>query len=366
VKDYWGEKLPVNVGQNNFDSIRYDMYRDETVELQAFLSGEFDFREENIARVWASGYDSPALRAGKIIKERIDNKVPQGMQGFAFNLRRSKFADRRVREAIALTMDFEWMNKALFYSAYKRDDHYFVNTPYAAEGLPSKEELALLTPFKNELPPALFTEPFTLPVTDGSGNNRAQLIKADKLLNEAGWVIRDGKRVNAKTGEPLTFEFLFHSPAYEKLASPLRPHLKKLGIDTVLRTVDEAQYIKRLETFDFDLTIVIANKSVFYPGAEQMNWWHSSQADQQGSNNYIGVKNPVIDALLAHIVSAKTEAELRPAGRALDRVLLWEHYMIPQVYLSAWRIAYWNKFGRPRIVPPYSLGFQAWWIKKQN
>jgi len=364
VKNYWGDKLPVNVGQNNFDSIRYDMYRDEAVELEAFKAGEFDFREENIARVWAGGYDCPALRDGRIKKERIENKVPQGMQGFAFNTRRDKFKDRRVREAIGLTLDFEWMNKSLFYNAYKRDTSYFLNTPYAAEdSLPSPEERALLAPYKDQLPPGLLTQAFHLPKTDGSGNNRPQLIKADKLLTEAGWVIKDGVRVNAETHQPLTLEFLFQTPVYEKVASPMRRNLKKLGIEAGIRNVDDAQYVKRLETFDFDLIMLVVNRSVFYPGEEQLTWWHSSQADQQGSNNYVGLKNPVIDALLAKITGARTESEMRPAARALDRVLMWEQYMIPNWYLGAWRVAYWDKFGRPSTIPPYSLGFQAWWVK---
>lgn len=363
VKDYWGDKLPVNVGQNNFDAIRYDMYRDETVELEAFKAGEFDFHEENIAKRWALGYDCPGLREGKLKKMAIPNKVPQGMQGFAFNTRRAKFADRRVREAIGLTLDFEWMNKSLFFSAYKRDTSYFLNTPYAAEGLPNDQERTLLEPFRDSLPPGTLDQPVHFPMTDGSGNNRAQLVTADKLLSDAGWVIRDGKRVNEKTNEPLTLEFLFQSPTYEKVASPMRRHLKKLGIDATIRIVDDAQYVKRLETFDFDVMMIVINRSVFFPGVEQLTWWHSSEADQQGSNNYVGVKNPVIDALLARITTARTEEEMRPAARALDRVLLWENYLIPNWYLGSWRTAYWDKFGRPDIVPPYSLGFQAWWIK---
>jgi len=312
VKDYWGDKLPVNVGQNNWDSLRYDMYRDDVVELEALKAGEFDFRAENIARIWATGYDCPALREGKLKKEVIPNKMPQGMQGFAFNVRRGKFADRRVREAIGLTLDFEWMNKSLFYDAYKRDTSYFLNTPYAVEdALPDAAERALLEPFKSDLPADIFTRPFRLPVTDGSGDNRAQLIQADKLLTDAGWVIRDGRRVNAKTGEALTLEFLFQLPTYEKVASPMRRSLKKLGIDATIRIVDDAQYEKRLETFDYDMIMIVVNRSVFYPGAEQMFWWHSSQADQQGSSNYVGVKSPVIDALLARITSAKTEEEYR-------------------------------------------------------
>jgi microcin C transport system substrate-binding protein len=363
VKDYWGEKLPVNIGQNNFDTLRYDMYRDETVALEALKHGEYDFREENVARIWATGYDSPALTEGRLKKMLVHHEVPQGMQGFMFNVRRDKFKDRRVREAIALTLDFEWMNKSLFYSAYHRDTSYFSNTEFAAPPLPGKDELALLEPFKADLPPELFTTEFKLPVTDGSGNDRAELIRADKLLVDAGYVIRDGRRVNAKTGEPLNFEFLFQSPAYERVAFPLRKHLKQLGIDASIRMVDSAQYIKRMETFDYDVVMMSVNTGLFYPGYEQMMLWHSSIADQQGGNNYAGVKSPVVDALVAKITSAKTEADLIAAGRALDRVLLWEYYMIPHWRLNAYRVAYWDKFAWPSTPPKYSLGFMTWWLK---
>ncbi len=363
VKDYWGAHLPVRVGQNNFDRIRHDMYRDESVAVEALKAGNYDLREENVARSWATAYTGGAFDTGKLKKELIANEVPQGMQGFAFNLRRAKFADRRVREAIGLTLDFEWMNRSLFYSAYKRDESYFLNTPYAAKGLPDDREKALLEPFRDQLPSGLLTEEFHLPVTDGSGNNRAQLIKADKLLSDAGWVIKDGKRVNAQTGEALTLEFLFQSPAYERVASPMRKHLKQLGIDASIRVIDDAQYVKRMETFDYDLVMLVVNRSVFFPGTEQVLYWSSSQADQQGSDNYGGIKSPVIDALLSRITSANSEEELLPAGRALDRVLLWENYMIPNWYLGAYRVAYWDKFGRPKIQPKYSLGFpQIWWI----
>lgn len=363
VKNYWGDKLPVNVGQNNFDTMRYDMYRDEVVALEALKAGEYDFREENIAKLWATGYESPALKEGRMKKELIKNDVPQGMQGFVFNLRRSKFADRRVREAIALTLDFEWMNKTLFYDAYSRDTSYFIHTDFEAKEVPDAEEKALLEPFKDSLPPALFTEPFRLPVTDGSGNNRKQLKRADALLTEADWVVKNGVRQNAKTGEKLTFEFLLHSPTFERVCAPMRKHLKQLGIEATIRVVDEAQYVKRLETYDFDLVSNWINRWVFFPGNEQSIYWHSSQAAQEGSSNYAGVKSPVVDALLARIASAKTQEELHPAGRALDRVLLWEHYMIPHWNLSAYRVAYYDKFGRPPQTPKYSLGFQTWWIK---
>jgi len=364
VKDYWGANLPVSKGQYNFDTIRFDFYRDETVALEAFKAGQYDIREENVARIWATGYDSPALQQGKFKKETIPHEIPQGMQGFDFNIRKSKFSDAKVREAISLTLDFEWMNKTLFFNAYQRDKSFFENTPYAASGLPDDAEKKLLEPYRSELPERLFTEAFSLPVTDGSGNNRKQLVEADKLLNAAGWMIKDGKRVNIKTGEPLTVEFLFQSPVYERVASPMIKHLKTLGIDASIRIVDDAQYIKRLETFDYDIIMDVFNKWVFYPGNEQSVYWDSSQATQEGSNNHVGTKSKAVDALVLAINNAKTEAELKIAAHALDRVLLWEHYVIPNWYLGAFRLAYWDRFGKPPVMPKYATGYiQTWWIK---
>ena len=365
VKDYWGKDLPVNIGQNNFDIIRFDMYRDETVALEAFKSGAYDLREENVSRVWATGYDSPALQAGKIKKEVIPNQVPQGMQGFVFNLRKSKFADRRVREAIGLSLDFEWMNKSLFFAAYKRDSSFFLNTPYAAKGLPDAQEKVLLEAYKEELPPEILTKEFALPISDGSGENRTALEKADKLLTDAGWIIKDGKRVNAKTGEELKLEFLLQSPAFERVVSTMRKTLKRLGIDASIRVVDDSQYIKRIESFDYDLVLDVFNRWVFFPGNEQITYWHSSQATQEGSNNHAGLKSPLVDSLLAKINSAQTEEELSAPARALDRFLLWENIVIPNWYLGAYRLAYWDKFDRPKTAPKYSNGFpNTWWLKQ--
>lgn len=363
VKNYWGDRLPVNIGQNNFASMRYDLYRDETVALEAIKAGEYDFREENVARAWATGYDCPAVQDGRLIKQIYPNKIPQGMQAFAFNTRRARFADRRVREAIGLTLDFEWMNKALFFGAYKRDKSFFLNTAYAAPPMPDAAEIALLAPFRDDLPPGILTQPFELPVTDGSGNDRPQLIKADKLLTDAGWIIRDGVRVNAKTGEKLTFEFLLQSAMFERVASPMRKHLKQLGIDATIRIVDDAQYIKRVETFDYDVMLSVFNRGVFFPGNEQQFYWQASEADQPGSENLAGVKNKVVDALVARIIAAKSEPELRAAAHALDRVLLWENYVIPHWNISAFRLIYSRKIGMPRIWPDYSLGLGTWWIK---
>lgn len=362
-KDYWGAALPVNVGLSNFGAIRYDLYRDEHVALEALKAGEYDMRQENIARAWAVSYDSPALREGRMKKEKFDNDVPQGMQGFVYNTRRAKFADRRVREAIGLTLDFEWMNKTLFFDAYSRNSSYFLHTEFEAKGVPEGEELALLEPYRDQLPPELFTTPFSVPVTDGSGNNRDQLKKADALLKEAGWVIKNGARVNEKTGEKLAFEFLLHSPSFERVCAPMRKHLRQLGIEASIRIVDEAQYVERLKKYDFDIVSNWINRFVFYPGNEQLTYWHSSQAEQEGGNNFSGVKRELVDTLLARITGAKTLDELRPAARALDRVLLWEHYYIPHWNLSALRIAYWDKFGRPAVTPPYALGFESWWLK---
>ncbi len=364
VKDYWGEKLAVNAGQNNFDSLRYDMYRDENVTLEALKAGEYDFRQEYIARNWATAYDSPAVKDGRLVKRVIPHDIPQGMQAFVFNTRQPRFADRRVREAIDLTLDFAWMNKTIFYSAYQRDESFFGNTPFAASGVPQGRELALLAPFREQLPPGLFSAPFQMPVTDGSGNARGNLIKAQKLLEEAGWVVKDGKRVNAQTGEKLTIEFMLHQPTMERVVGPMRRNLERLGIESAIRRVDDAQYQKRVDSRDFDVISIWINRGVFYPGNEQAAMWQSDQADIKGSNNLSGAKNPAVDAALAQLAKARDLETLTAAGRALDRVLLWEHYVIPHWRSQGFRIAYWDKFGMPQVTPKYSLGFQTWWMKQ--
>jgi microcin C transport system substrate-binding protein len=344
--------------------MHYDIYRDETVMLEAFKAGNYDFREEMIARNWATAYNFPAIRDGRVIKRVIPNEVPQGMQCFVFNERRSKLSDRRVREAIDLAFDFEWMNKALFYNAYKRNTSFFGSTQFEAKGLPSKGEIALLEPYKKDLPPELFTQVFHEPATDGSGNARANLLKAAKLLDDAGWVVKNGKRVNAKTGEKLTLEFLLVQPSMERIVSPLRKNLERLGIDATIRTVDDSQYQKRLDSKDFDVISQWFNRNVFYPGFEQKSLWHSSQADIAGSINYAGTKSPVIDMLVDRIVTAKDLASLTDAARALDRVLLWEHVVLPHYRFQGYRVAYRNIFGMPKTDPKYALGIGFWWIKK--
>ncbi len=366
VPDYWAKDLPVNKGQYNFQRISYDMYRDENVTLEAFKAGEYDFRQEYIARNWATGYDSPALKDGRFKKEAVPDGRPQGMQAFMFNTRQPYLADRRVREAIGLTMDFAWLNRTIFYGAYMRNTSFFKNTPFAAEGVPAGEELKLLKSFADKLPAELFSEPFKQPETDGSGNARSNLIKAQKLLEEAGWVIKDGKRVNAATGEELKLEFMLRQPTMERVVAPMRKHLARLGIDTLIRRVDDAQYQKRIDTHDFDIISVWLNRGVFYPGNEQMTLWHSSQADVKGSNNTGGLKHPAVDAALERLINARDLEDLTVAGRALDRILLWEHVVIPHWHSGTFRIAWWDKFNMPKVAPRYGLGFQTWWMKSAD
>ncbi len=363
VTDYWGAKLAVNVGQYNFDSMRYDMYRDENVTLEALKAGSYDFRREYIARNWATAYDAPAIKDGRIIKREIPDGTPQGMQAFIFNTRLSKFADRRVREAIGLTLDYEWVNKTIFYGAYERNKSFFENTEFQETGLPQGKELELLKPYADMLPPALFNQPFANPVTDGSGNARENLLKADRLLSEAGWTVKDGKRVNDK-GEQLSLEVMLRQPTMERVIAPMRKNMERLGITSSIRMVDDAQYQKRTDNYDFDMVSIWINRGIFFPGNEQVALWHSSQADVKGANNLAGLKNKAVDGILDALTKAQDKDSLVAAGRALDRVLLWENVVIPNWHSGFFRVAYWDKFGMPKTTPKYNLGFQTWWVKQ--
>jgi microcin C transport system substrate-binding protein len=364
VDDYWGKYLPVNTGQHNFDIIHYDIYRDETVGVEALKAGRYDFREEYIARNWATAYNIPAVKEERLIKKAVPHKIPRGMQAFLFNLRQSKFSDARVREAIGLSMDFQWMNETLFYGAYSRNTSFFQSTDFMATGLPSEGESKLLEPYKDQLPPALFDKPFVLPQTDGSGYPRANLLKAQTLLEEAGWVLRDGIRVNEQTGEILTVEFMMRQRTFERVVGSMIRNLKKLGITASFRFVDDSQYQKRIDSRDFDVISIWWNLGVFFPGNEQISYWHSGQADIAGGNNLSGLKSPVVDHLLGQLTQAHTLDQLTPAARALDRVLLWNHIIIPHWHISSWRLLYWDKFGRPDITPDYGIGLESWWSKE--
>ena len=364
VKDYWGRTLPSQVGLNNFDRVQIDIYRDDVVSAEGIKSHQFDYFEEFIARNWATSYDTQAVREGKLVKARIPHKIPRGMQGFLFNTRLPKFNDPRVREAIDLSLDFEWMNPRLFYGAYSRNSSYFNNTDFAASGLPTGAEKALLDPYRKNLPKSTFTTVYKVPTTDGSGSSHDNLVRAQKLLEDAGWVMKNGVRTNAKTGEVMTIEFLMMQRTFERVIAVMRHNLKRLGIESTFRYVDASQYQKRIEHRNFDIISIWWNQGLFYPGQEQFMYWHSSQADVEGSQNLGGVKNPAVDKLVDRIRSAQTLEQLKPLGRALDRVLLNEHYVIPHWNINAWRVLYWDQFGRPPITPAYNPAVDSWWAKE--
>ena len=361
VVDYWGADLPVRRGQDNFDVIRVDYYRDPTVAMEAFKAHEYDFRAENASKVWATAYVGEAFDDGRIIKQEIAHSIPTGMQGFVFNTRRAKFADPRLRRALGYAFDFEWTNKNLFNGAYSRTESYFSNSELASSGLPDAAELALLEPFRDQIPAAVFNEVHETPKTDGSGNARRNLRTALKILGQAGWAIIDGKLINPVDGEPLEIEFLIVSPLFERIIAPYVKNLEKLGVGARIRLVDSAQYQKRLEDFDFDMVVASMGQSLS-PGNEQNNFWTSAAADTPGSRNLAGIKDPVVDSLVATLIAAADRETLITATRALDRVLLSGYYVVPHWHIRSFRVAYWNKFARPAITPKYSLGFDSWWI----
>jgi microcin C transport system substrate-binding protein len=361
VPDYWAANLPVKRGRENFDTIRYDYYRDMTVALEAFKAGAYDIRSENTAKLWATGYDGPALRAGLIQKVEIPHSRVAGMQAFGFNTRRDFFADRRVREAIGYAFDFEWTNKNLFNGAYVRTRSYFDNSELAATGLPSPEELQILEKYRGQVPDEVFTKAYEPPKTDGSGNVRDNLRKALDLLKQAGWSVKNEALVNDKTDRPMVFEILLDQPEFERIVLPFIANLKRLGIAARVRTVDTSQYEERMRSFDFDMAVVGFGASQS-PGNEQRDFWGSATADQRGSRNLLGVKDKVVDDLIDLVVSASDRASLVTRVRALDRVLLWSFYVVPNWHLSVSRVAYWDKFERPKESPKYGVDFMAWWV----
>jgi len=359
--NYWGKDLPVNRGLNNIDRLRYDYYRDVTVALEAFKAGAYDLRVENVAKQWATGYDFPALSKGLVKKETFPNQMPSGMQGFAFNLRRSLFQDPRVRQALAYAFDFEWSNRNLFFGQYTRTRSYFDNSELAGQGLPTVEELALLEPLRQDLPAEVFTTAYQPPVANDDGQLRANLQQAMKLLQAAGWVFRDRKLVNGKTGEPFRFELLIDDPTWERIALPFARNLERLGIEMNVRSVDSAQYENRLRDFDFDMVVYVWGQSLS-PGNEQREFWSSAAADQSGSRNIIGLKNPATDRLVEQVVAAPDRTSLVTRVRALDRALQWSFLVIPHWHISQSRIAFWDKFGYPAVTPLQGVQLDAWWV----
>ena len=359
--DYWGKNIPIKKGTENFGVIQYEYYKDRSIEREAFKSGDIDLFSENTSKDWATSYDTPAVQNGLIKKELIEHQNPQGMQGFAFNTRKEIFEDKRVREALSYAFDFEWTNKNLFYNAYKRTNSFFENSELASSGVPSGRELDLLNDYRELLPQKLFQEEYNPPKTDGSGFMRKELQEATKLLQDAGWELQEGKLINKKSGSKFEFELLLVSPAFERIVLPFKDNLAKLGIDVSVRTIDSAQYQNRLDGFDFDMIVSTFSQSLS-PGNEQRNFWGSDAAKTNGSRNIIGISNEVIDSLIEKVISAKDREDLIMTTRALDRVLLWNHYVIPQWHISAYRTLYWDIFDKPSVRPKYSLGTNTWWV----
>ena len=360
VPDWWARDLPTGVGTHNIDTLSVEYFRDATVALEAFKAGQVDYRQETIAKQWATAYDFPAVRKGLVKKEDIRHRLPTGMQGFAFNIRRPVFSDVRVRKALAWVYDFEWANKNLFYSAYTRTRSYYSNSDLESSGVPEGAELALLDGFRDKLPPELFTQPFTLPVTDGSGNNREELRVALGLLKEAGWNIKD-RRLIGPSGQQMSFELVLDQPAFERVALPYVETLKKLGIEARVRTVDPAQYQRLMDSFDFDMAVVAIGESTS-PGNEQLGYWSCNSGRQEGGDNVIGICDPVADALVTRLVNAPDHASQLAAAHALDRVLLAGWYVVPHWHTQDTRIAYWNRFGRPGMAIRTGIALDAWWV----
>ena len=367
VKDYWGRELNVNVGQNNFDELRFEYFRDTAIAIEAFKADQVDWRTENGAKDWATAYDFPAIRDGRVIKEEFPIRNRGIMQAFVFNLRRDKFKDPRVREALNLALDFEAMNKQFFFGQYERIGSFFEGTELAATNLPQGLELQILDGLRDQVPAEVFTMPFKNPVGGSPEAVRANLRHAVRLLREAGYEVRNQVLVNSKTGEPLTVEFLVDAPQYERIVLFYKASLERLGIDATLRTVDQAQYENRVRGFDFDIIIAGWPQSLS-PGNEQRGYWGSQAADQPGSRNLAGIKNPAVDTLIGRVILAKTRQELVAATKALDRVLLWNHYVVPQWTYTKERTLRWNRFGKPDHMPEFGAAdFPAiWWWDPDN
>ncbi len=357
---WWAANQPTGKGTNNFDRVRIEYYRDSTVAMEAFKAGSIDVRSENISKNWATAYEFPAVRDGLVIKGNFPHHLPTGMQGYAMNTRRTVFADPRVRHAMALVFDFQWTNKNLFYGAYTRTHSYFSNSDLASSGVPEGDELKLLEPYRKELPPGLFTEPFTLPETDGSGNNRAELKAALQLLIQAGWKVEERKLVDAG-GRQMSFTILLDDPSLERVALPYVQNLEKIGINANVRTVDPAQYQHLTDDFDFDMIMMIYPQGDV-PGNELRDYWSCPAAKAQGSSNVSGICDPAVDALIQKVITSPDRDTLKTVAHALDRVLLWRWYLVPNWDNKVFHVAYWDRFGHPDKPIREGINFDSWWV----
>jgi len=364
---YWARDLNVRRGMFNFDSITYKYFKDQIVAVEAFKAGEFDFLPVNMAKQWARDLDGPRFKRGELVRETMPHKNNAGMQAFVFNLRKPVFQDPRVRKALSLAFDFEWTNEALFFGQYTRCDSFFSNSAMSAEGLPAGLELSYLEPFRASLPKEVFTTPPAPFSTKPPASLRSNLLQAKKLLREAGWTVKNNVLVNRK-GQPLEFEILLVGAGFERVMEPYINNLKKLGVRAHSRVIDPALYIRRMDTFDFDMTVSVFGQAQS-PGNEQRNYWHSAAAQRQGSRNLIGIEEPAVDSLVDRIIYAQTQEELFAACKALDRVLWYGYYVVPNWYLAQHRVAYRTIFARPDTLPLYYSPFQAlmtWWLAQDN
>ena len=359
VEDYWGRDLPVKVGQENFDRLSVEYFRDVSVMVEAFKADSFDFHFENSAKRWATEYAFPAVKRGDVIVETFRTRQAEPMQGFVFNTRLKKFSDPRVRLAFNYAFDFEWMNANVFFDQYQRTQSYFQNSEMQATGLPGPRELELLEPLRDKVPPEVFTQEYKNPVGGGPRAMRANLKAAKDLLEQAGWNVQNGVLKNAD-GEAMTLEFLIVSPDSERIINPYIQSLERLGIKSTIRVVDSSQYQARTDAFDFEVVTGSFSQSLS-PGNEQRDYWSSVAADQRGSRNLIGIRDEAVDKLVDTIVFATDRETLVAACRALDRVLLWNHYVVPQFYSPDIRTARWNRFSRPQTLPDYRFTTDTWW-----
>ena len=363
--DWWGKDLPLFQGFYNFDRITYDYYRDSNVALEAFFAGEFDVQMENTAKLWNTAYNAQPVLDGRITKGEIANTRPAGMQGFVYNIRRDVFEDIKVREALTYAFDYEWSNKQFAYGAYTRTDSFYENSELASTGLPQGKELELLERFRGQIPDEVFTKTYAPPVTDGSGNLRANLRTAMKMLDDAGWALGDDG-VRSKDGVRLEFEILDSNPMFERWVLPFIQNLERIGVKATFRVVDAAQYQNRITAFDFDMTIGVFGQSNS-PGNEQRDFWGSEKADIEGSRNTVGIKDPVLDQLIEELIQTDSRQDLVDHVRAMDRILLHGHYVIPMWHYPYWRIAYWNHIERPETLSGISplISF-TWWAKEDQ
>lgn len=363
--NYWAKDHPTQKGMYNFDEVIVEYYKDSAVAQTAFMAGEYDYRVESSAKVWANDYESKAKREGKIILQSFRHQLPSTLQGFFFNTRKPIFADKRVREAIFYAFDFEWSNKNLFYNQYERTTHIFHNSPFASSALPQGMELEILLPYKDKLDSRIFTQPYIVPITNGEkkrGENLRENLKyARDLLESAGFYIKNGV-LHTPTHQPFSFEILISYEAFERICLPFAKNLKKLGIEAKIRKVDDSQYINRVRNFEYDMVIELLGQSLF-PGNEQNYYWNSQVANTKGSKNFSGVQDSVVDELITKLLNATSQEERIAIGKALDRVLLWGFYVLPHFNLPAFRIAYWHTIAMPSQIPPYGIDPYLWWSK---